>query len=68
MAATKTSRRSSAASARPIASNARGTAGGKARTTVVKGAKVFTFAQKQPDGSLASNSLVVGAKGSTPPM
>ena len=42
MAATKTSRRSSAASARPIASNARGTAGGKARTTVVKGAKVST--------------------------
>lgn len=39
MAATKTSRRSSAASARPTASNTRGTAGGKARTTVVKGAK-----------------------------
>ncbi len=37
-------------------------------SVVVKGAKVFTFAQKQPDGSLASNSLVVGAKGSTPPM
>ena len=36
-------------------------------SVVVKGAKVFTFAQKQPDGSLASNSLVVGAKGSTPP-
>lgn len=33
-----------------------------------KGAKVFTFAMKQPDGSFATNSLVVGANGSTPPM
>ncbi|TFU06074.1 hypothetical protein EUV02_03395 [Polymorphobacter arshaanensis] len=37
-------------------------------TLLVKGAKVFTFAQKQPDGSLVSNRLVVGVGGSTPPM
>ncbi len=35
---------------------------------LVKGAKVFTFAQKMPDGALASNSLVVGVNGSAPPM
>lgn len=37
-------------------------------TLLVKGAKVFTFAQKQADGALVSNRLVVGTKGSTPPM
>jgi hypothetical protein len=35
---------------------------------IVKGAHVFTFAQKQPDGNLATNRIVVGVNGSTPPM
>jgi hypothetical protein len=35
---------------------------------IVKGAHVFTFGMKQPDGSIATNRLVVGVNGSTPPM
>lgn len=35
---------------------------------IAKGAHVFTFAQKQADGSLATNRLVVGVNGSVPPM
>ena len=35
---------------------------------VKPGAHVFAVAQKNPDGSVVTNRLVVGANGSTPPM
>lgn len=35
---------------------------------IAKGAHVFTFAQQQADGTLATNRIVVGANGSTPPL
>lgn len=37
-------------------------------TDVKPGAKVFAIAAAGPNGALATNSLVVGANGSTPPM
>lgn len=37
-------------------------------TDVKPGTKVFAIAAAGPDGTLATNSLVVGANGSTPPM
>jgi hypothetical protein len=38
------------------------------RTMVKPGVSVFVVAQKQPDGTLAADTVVVGEKGAPPPM